>query len=241
MDDLGQREDLRRLFRKTQAVINFYLSNVVFPKEAKQFTSKLSTSSWDLAGRKGRVITGFSGTNDNRDLLPTSITQHDPVNQQGTNALVLDYVLGPENNHYVCLNPDGQALSSVDFLKCMVEAYPPIQVLLDVGAQMLDMETTGIASKWLCLASEMEAIVFFDDSDQLVVMSRDHNIEPLVSSQFNDKLDVCGIYLDDAHTRGTDLKLPTHFRAAVTLGPNLAKDRLVQGVIHFKRHHSEVN
>ena len=205
----------------------------MFPKEAKQFTSRLSTSSWDLAGRKGQVTTGFSGTNDNRDLLPTSIQQHDPVNQQGTNALVLGYVLRPENDHYACLNPGGQPLSSCDFLKRMVEADPPIQVLLDVGAQMLDMKTPKIASKWLSLASKMEAVVFLDDSDQLVVMNRDRSIEPLVSSQFNDKLDVCGIYLDDAHTRGTDLKLPTHFRAAVTLGPQLAKDRLVQGTVHF--------
>ena len=242
MDDLGQREEhLRPLFRKTQAVINFYLSNVVFPKEAKQFPSRLSTSSWDLAESKGQVITGFSGTNDNRDLLPTSITQHDPLNQQGTNALVLGYVLRPENDHYVCLNQDGQALRSVDILERMVEAYPPIQVLLDVGAQMLDMETTTIAFTWLSLASKMEAVVFFDDSDQLVVMSRDGSIEPLASSQFNDKLDVCGIYLDDAHTRGTDIKLPTHFRAAVTLGPHLTKDRLVQGIIHFNCPHSRVS
>jgi len=166
--------------------------------------------------------------------------QHDPVNQQGTNALVLGYLLGTENDHYVCLNPDGQALSSADFLERMVEASPPIQVLLDVGAQMLDMETTRIASTWLSLVSEMKAVVFFDDNDQLVVMSSDSSVEPLVSSQFNDKLDVCGIYLDDAHTRGTDLKLPTYFRAAVTLGPHLPKDRLVQGRIHFNCPHSGV-
>ena len=37
------------------------------------------------------------------------------------------------------------------------------------------------------------------------------------------------VYLDDAHTRGTDLELPQGMRAAVTLGPKVTKDRLVQG------------
>jgi hypothetical protein len=43
-------------------------------------------------------------------------------------------------------------------------------------------------------------------------------------------VDKCIVYLDDAHTRGTDLKLPRDTRAAVTLGPKVTKDRLVQGV-----------
>jgi hypothetical protein len=39
----------------------------------------------------------------------------------------------------------------------------------------------------------------------------------------------CHIYLDESHTRGIDLRLPQHYRAAVTLGANLKKDKLVQG------------
>ena len=46
------------LFSRNQATIDFYLSNVVFPKEAKEFPSKLSTSGWDLAEKKERVLTG---------------------------------------------------------------------------------------------------------------------------------------------------------------------------------------
>lgn len=42
-------------------------------------------------------------------------------------------------------------------------------------------------------------------------------------------MDSCLIYLDEAHTRGTDLKMPADYRAMVTLGPDLTKDRLVQG------------
>ncbi len=53
--------------------------------------------------------------------------------------------------------------------------------------------------------------------------------EPLLLPPFKYQIDKCIIYLDEAHTRGTDLKLPIDFRAAVTLGANVTKDRLVQG------------
>jgi hypothetical protein len=61
------------------------------------------------------------------------------------------------------------------------------------------------------------------------VVTQDGTIEPFMSSPFNRQLERCVVYLDDAHTRGTDLKFPRGMRAAVTLGPKVTKDRLVQG------------
>ena len=46
------------LFSRNQATIDFYLSRVVFPKEAKEFPLKLSRSSWDLAEKREKLITG---------------------------------------------------------------------------------------------------------------------------------------------------------------------------------------
>ena len=229
-EDEGQfRAHLVPLFSKNYAVINFYLSNVVFPREAKQFPKRLAASAWDLAEEKNLLVTGFSGTNDNRYLLPTSIEQRDPLEQLGTNAKVLSYLLRPGNNHYVAIFGEGHSIGSRDILQRLVSQNPPVRVLLDVGAQMLDMQTTEIVSTWLSLSEDIEAIVFFDDQDKLVIMSQDGIIESFESSQFSQKLDVCAVYLDDTHTRGTDLNLPENFRAAVTLGPHLNKDRLVQG------------
>ena len=45
-------------FTSNQVTIDFYLSRVIFPKEAKEFSWKLSGSSWDLAKKWERVITG---------------------------------------------------------------------------------------------------------------------------------------------------------------------------------------
>ncbi|KAF5362612.1 hypothetical protein D9758_009561 [Tetrapyrgos nigripes] len=199
------------LFGKRKTVIDFYLSQVVFPKAAKEFPFKLSTSSWDLAEAKPRhLTTGFSGTNDNRFLLPTSISQRDPLQQSGTNAKVLTYLLQKENNHYHCAAlPDGGRLPVVQFLEFMSQktANQVVQVLLDVGAQMLDLKNEELAKEWLRLRPEMLAC----------------------------QLDHCLVYLDDAHTRGTDLKLPINSRAAVTLGPKVTKDRLIQGAMRMRK------
>lgn len=82
------------------------------------------------------MTTGFSGTNDNSLLLPTSITQHDPLDQLRTNAQVLMYLLQPENSRYRCTSNHGQSRSAGEFLKTLVEERPEVRVLLDVGAQV---------------------------------------------------------------------------------------------------------
>ncbi|KAJ7609703.1 hypothetical protein FB45DRAFT_876332 [Roridomyces roridus] len=231
--DMDQRRNvLTPLFRRNLAVVNFYLRSVVFPKEAKQFPHKLSTSAWDLAERKKHLTTGFSGTNDNQYLLPTSITQRDPLNQLSTAAKVLSYLLQPESKPYCCL---GTGCSTQQFMNFLVKQTPEIRVLLDVGAQMLEMQNRELAEYWLSISPRIKAVVYFDSGDNLMVLGRDGSSEPLISSSFADRLEDCAVYLDDVHTRGTDLKLPINTRAALTLGPGVTKDRLVQGAMRLRQ------
>ena len=46
------------LFARNQGAVDFYLSRVVFPKEAKEFPWKLAASSWDLAEIREHPMTG---------------------------------------------------------------------------------------------------------------------------------------------------------------------------------------
>jgi hypothetical protein len=225
-DETQVDEFLVPLFARNKRVVDFYLSQVVFPRAAREFPEKLPTSAWDLVEDKENLTTGFSGTNDNRYLLPTSITQEDPKFVLGTNALVLQYLLRPENDHYECT---GERESATAFLRRLVKQDPEIRVLLDVGAQMLELQNEDLARYWLSLRSDVSAAIFFGDSDHLTVVTQDKTIEPFISSPFNRQLEKCVVYLDDAHTRGIDLKFPKGMRAAVTLGPKVTKDRLVQG------------
>lgn len=213
-------------FSHNYATVNFFLAHVVFPKQAKEFPHKLGTSAWDLAERKPNLTTGFSGTKDNRFLLPTSISQKDLPEQRDTDALVLSHMLQPENTYAAHTGPQ----SGEGYLQFIVSQEHEIRALLDVGAQMLDMKNQDLAQRWLELSDEnIQGAVFFTQTDDLAVLTRDGIVEKLRSSSFSERLDKCVIYLDDAHTRGTDLKLPRSYRAVLTVGQKVTKDRLVQG------------
>ena len=94
---------------------------------------------------------------------------------------------------------------------------------------MLELQNKGHARYWRSLRPDVSAAIFFNDSDHLTVIIPDRTVEPFISSPINRQLKKGVLYLDDAHTRGTDLKLSRKMRSAVTLGPKVTKDRLVQG------------
>ncbi|KAM0310792.1 hypothetical protein ACHAO8_007779 [Botrytis cinerea] len=219
--------------RRSKEMIDFYLNHLVFPKEMKEFPKKLSSSGWDIARTKTHLLTGFSGTNDSKYVLPLSIEQRDLADQLSTNAEVLACLLQSENEFDSTIK--GEDFNAEILLKLAVTSKPRIRVILDVGAQVLELKNEEVASRWLAQLpiNEVQAAVFFDSSDELCVLNRDGVTEPLTISPFAKQMDLCVVYLDESHTRGTDLKLPTNYRAIVTLGPDLNKDRLAQADIHM--------
>jgi hypothetical protein len=218
-----------------QATIRFFVTHMVFPKEAREFPYKLSASGWDLAEERPFITTGFSGTNDRKYLLPTSIQQHDLPEQLKTNALVMSYLLQPENQGYHIMPKQAtkQCRSTEVFLDRLVRKHPDVRVLLDIGAQMLEMQNHDLVEYWLVHANPdpdtISAGVYFNKHDELVVLTRDGSVQVYESSPYKYTMDKVLVYLDDAHTRGTDLKFPRNMTAAATLGPQTTKDRLVQG------------
>jgi hypothetical protein len=224
--------------RYSKNAIDYYLAHIVFPKEMKEFPYKLSASGWDIGAAKVHPTTGFSGTNDSRHVLPLSMHHLDLPEQKHTNALVLSYILQDENS--VRLLPPRSSSESSDaesFLNIVNQMEAPTRVVLDVGAQILEMSNYQVAEAWLKMSnpSTTKAAVFFNDNEELTVLDRHDHTEPLQTSAFAKQLGDCLVYLDEAHTRGIDLKLPTSYRAAVTLGTNLTKDRLVQACMRMRK------
>lgn len=123
-----------------------------------------------------------------------------------------------------------ESLDAESWLQIVVGSEPPVRVVLDVGAQVLDWKNEEVVRQRLSHVPEAQAAVFFDDRNDLSVLRHDGVTESLMISSFAKQMDQCLVYLDEAHTRGTDLELSTNYRAAVTLGPDLTKDRLVQGM-----------
>ena len=128
------------------------------------------------------------------------------------------------------MHENGERWATLEFLKMIVSQKPPVSVLLDVGAQILDVSNHELAKTWLDLSRpDIAGAIYFNESDEVMVLTRNGTMQPLSSSPLVQQLDRCVAYLDDAHTRGTDIKFPNGSRAAVTLGPKVTKDRLVQG------------
>lgn len=219
--------------RYAKGSIDYFLSRMVFAKESREFPHKLSASGWDLGKRKNNPTTGFSGTNDSRYILPMDIKQLDLLEQSHTNALVLKHLLRFENG--TMLMPKqmkGVNLESESLLEMVSQMNSNTRVILDVGAQIIDLDNAQFAETWLKRYhhdDNVQAVVFFNEADELMVFDRSNKVEPLQISPFATQLDQCLVFLDEAHTRGTDLRLPTNYQAAVTLGANLTKDKLVQG------------
>lgn len=228
------REDLFPVLRSSKRAIDFYLAHSVFPRECKEFPQKLSSGGWDLAMEKRHPVTGFSGTNDSRALLPTPIAQHDLEQLAGTNAGMLHTLLGTENKFIpVSDQSDGFSTSSVLDAVASGELAEPIRVILDVGALVLDSTNQAFAQAWLdrLPSPKIKAAIYFDARDSAFVLSRSGKTEALASSSFSRHMDECVVFLDESHTRGVDLKLPPDYRAGVLLGPGLTKDKLAQGML----------
>jgi hypothetical protein len=158
---------------------------------------------WDLAKN---LTTGFSGTSLAPELLPLFISQQNLPQLRNTDKKVDANILREENNKYVALESETKG---IDILKRLVNEE--ITVLLDVGALILELENEEVARNWLEMIPEergIEAAVYFDSADRMVVKDRLGRTTRLELSPFRTRLNHCVIYLDDAHTRGTDLKIP---------------------------------
>ncbi|KAJ4244210.1 hypothetical protein NW762_014592 [Fusarium torreyae] len=222
-----------------KAAIDFYLHRIVFPQELREFPYKLSASGWDLGKKKTHITTGFSGTNDSRYILPLDIMQLNLPEQNHTNALVLENLLCPENGITLMTNEMvGATFHSQYLLETLENMDSRPRVILDVGAQVVDLTNMELARAWLRQYADdgnTQAVIFFNDFDEIVVMDKSGKVEELQTSPFADQIDQCLVFLDEGHTRGTDLRLPTNYQAAVTLGSHLTKDRLVQACMRMRK------
>ena len=222
--------------RYSKNAVDYYLTNLVFPKQCKQFPQKLSASGWELGASKTHPTTGFSGTNDTLHLLPLDVTHLDLPSQSHTNAQVLAYLLKDETSVKLLPPCIKNTMRDGEHLLTIVQGLESdVRVILDCGASILELNNREVAKAWLRMRHrDVEAVVYFED-ERLSVLDHTGRIESFQTSPYAKQLDLCIVYLDESHTRGTDLKLPRDYRAAVTLGAQLTKDRLTQACMRLRK------
>lgn len=232
IDSYQRDEILFPLFKFNMHIIDFWLTNVVFTHEAKSFEQKLMCTPWDLVSEHLKPVTGFSGTNDTKDILPMPVVQNDLRELENTNEEVRQTLLQPENQCYKSLPSNVSAQEILQQLR-----DDKIPVLVDSGALMLELKNEEVAKEWLKLISDtsVEAAVYFDASDVLQTIDRNGVLTEFDCSVYRENLNRCLVYLDDSHTRGTDLKFPMDSKACVTLSGDITRDKTVQACMRLRQ------
>jgi len=156
-----------------------------------------------------------------------TINQHDLPSLHQTNAEVISYLLEPRNDNYiVACDSHGHRTTEEGLFHRLEQGN--IRVLIDAGASILEMDIKRLAETWLEIDPQAQAAVYFHKG-KAMVRYRQGRIAPLIATPFADNLEDCLVYIDEAHTRGTDMKLPQLALGAVTLGLGQTKDHTVQG------------
>ncbi|CAL8123849.1 unnamed protein product [Orchesella dallaii] len=249
LHDHYQSTHLFEMLRKHKSVIDFWLSHKVFPKESKQFPGKIVMTAWDLCDERNKnPISGFSGTNDSSLLLPLPISQQDLLQLQDTNLRMEKTLLRPENKNHKGFR---MGVTCREILESMKQ--DKLTVLIDAGALMLECDNEQVANLWLQTDGKIEAVVYFSKDNEPVVKCRNEHGDgesqikhhykhrektrdiPLELSPYRERLETCGVFLDDQHTRGTDLKFPVGSKACVTIGARMRRDKLVQACMRMRK------
>ncbi|KAF4502839.1 very large low complexity [Fusarium agapanthi] len=240
MEDEAQVTLLWQYLRFEKHAVNHFLNNFAFPQHAKQFGVKFQASAWDVpllseSKKQQGMTTGFSGTNDNKKILPRTIRQDDLPTLIQTNAEVLVHLLEPRNQKcFQAIDRHGRHLNEIGILELL--RNNGIKILIDAGAHILEMENHQLAAAWLDVYTEAQGAVYFDKNGHIMVRARfQKSPVPLQASSFADNLNKCVVYIDEAHTRGTDLKLPIDARGAVTLGIGSTKDQITQAAMRLRQ------
>ncbi|PYI00251.1 hypothetical protein BO78DRAFT_439495 [Aspergillus sclerotiicarbonarius CBS 121057] len=238
-DDEAQVRQIWSHLRYEVIAINDYLNAFVFPVHARKFQYKIQASGWDIPHSTQpssgvSLTTGFSGTNDNKRMLPLTIEQRDLPELFHTNAEVLSYLLQTRNRGYlVAASSNGKRLSEVEILRKLKALK--IRILIDAGAHILELDNESLVRQWLKVDHEAPAGIYFNADNKAAVIYRNGKQVPLLASPFADDLSSCLVYLDEAHTRGTDLKLPVSARGALTLSLGQTKDHTVQAAMRLRQ------
>ena len=232
-DDEAQVRQIWNHLRRDLVVTNDHLNTYVFPLCARNFEYKMQASGWDIPGFTQNsdvsLSTGFSGTNENKRMLPLTIRQRDLPELCHTNAEVLSYLLQKRNRGYfVAASPNGTRLSEVGLLQRLKSWN--IRILIDAGAYILELGNRSLVRQWLTVDHEAPAAVYLNVDNKAAVIYRNGKEVPLLASPSVEDLLGCLVYLDEAHTRGVDLKLPVSARGGLALNLGQTKDHTVQGM-----------
>lgn len=233
--DLADEQCLTQLhlhLANNMHAIYFYLNQFVFPEEAFQYRYKISANAHSLVGYNRAL--GFSGTDDRKITMPHQVLSLRSQSQQGTNGKLLAILTQPRNSAYHALAVN----NTRELLKAFCEyanTRHNCHALLDAGALITGFSNYDVAEFLIAhLSDSLLGVIYFDDAtNNLMVLTRDAVNLPLADCHISKQH--LFAYLDDVHTRGTDLKLPLDCHGILTVGIGMHKDKLTQAAMRLRQ------
>ncbi|CAD7924275.1 unnamed protein product [Amoebophrya sp. A120] len=233
LDDQLCLRKVVKVFSKSMAVVDFFLSKRVFPKEARQFPRSIRATAGDLVkdphapGSKG-VTLGFAGTDDLKVVAPPTIEQRN-LPGLATKGLQLLRLRQKANSRCEELATGKDVTAQV--LQLLGGEFQAFDVLLDGGALILDQSSRDFCAAWLKLreTTGAKAAVFFDEKHQRRVLFRSGIEMAFSESPYVASMKGCLLYISDENLRGSNFDaLPPNCKCAVTLGKGMTFDKLRQ-------------
>ena len=73
-----------------------------------------------------------------------------------------------------------------------------MRMILHVGAQIVELGNLEVARRWLDLvpSQDADAVIFFNEQDELSVLARDSAVDSFLTSPFATQTDRCLVFLD---------------------------------------------
>ena len=222
-------------FHKNMKMINFWLNYCVFPKETMQFPYQLQATAWDIAHNFRNQVAGFSGTNDEKLLMPSSLEWTQPNDDQllGTDGKMLHLL---QKSDLECISTKRGRTQWKVVLDAVIHKANTHQqtfsrtccALIDAGALMAGAADNEEVAKYLAAnLKRPKGIVYFNIArNGWWVRDKVGREWPKHSSPIHERDGF--VYFDDSRTRGADMKLNSDSSAVLTLGPNMCKDKLMQ-------------
>ena len=224
-----------KFFGYNTKTIHFWLSNVVLPLETMVFPRRLVANAWNLADNARQNVLGFSGTNDNKLLVPLQLNQTTPAIAQlaATNGMMLAIFL--RNSKVNCLNKNVNISDEV--LSLAIDMHG-CSALIDAGALMAGLSNLEVADKisfkLKAMDSELKGVVYFDDrSHEWSFRDNVGRTWSLASSPVQER--EAFVYFDESRCRGADMRLDVTAVAILTIGPGMCKDKTMQAAFRMRQ------
>ncbi|CAJ1961699.1 unnamed protein product [Cylindrotheca closterium] len=234
----AQFELMHHRLNRCMEVVFFWLNEVVFPVETMQYPQRRISSAWNLADTDHvKQIIGFSGTDDNRFLLPYQVKQIQHADKElcATNGKMIDLVLScTQKVHQVVMG--NSAIWEIILDDCF---QLKVQALIDTGGLMAgskrDSVVRHVAMKLKNERCVFKGFVYYSTDKERwevfeIATGRTQSITRSTLSACD-----CFVYFDESRCRGTDFKLLRDSSALVTLDKRLTKDKFLQGCARMRQ------